>query len=729
MILFSSLLIGCNGLSSSTESNKSSSSIKEGASKGSKPGDSSSDNEDESEDEAEGEDKYETKNRNEDPLSEDEDFFGGTENPTGGPKDDSKEAEAVATMVVYMDAETGSDKNDGSTPEKALKTLDKLNSKVLLPGSWVLFKSGQVFAGTLKASVDGTEEEPLVYSAYGDTKKGRPVISGNGAEFAVRIEGASNITLRNLEITNISPGGVTSCKGAVLIGNMLNDAMKNITVENCYIHDVNSTVNNMGQKPYERVYGGVSVLMFGGTKCRFENLNILNNSISKVFAGIYMNSFNYVFLNGWDAEVGFSNEINVKGNVITDVEGDGIVISNANKAMIENNIVRVHSKSYNAYVAGIWVHHVDGGDEFDVVVQNNESAYGRAYAADSQGFDLDNQANNCLLQNNYSHHNSGGFLLDMGSGGNNVVRYNVSFEDQRYFISQIGHYTRVYNNTFYSTSDNMYFVYYDWNGWVDTHARNNVVYMGGKRGKLGGMPKTTTNNCFYGVLGSPTSAGNFQLDPLFADPSLVGNGRDSVKGLALQAASPCIDAGAVIYAAPKTDFFGNPIQGTVDIGALEFQGTKSASVSKKAYVPDDYSPNSKYKIVNRLTNKALTVSGDGNIVVEEFTGSSNQAWLIQSTSGNSYRILSLKSQLCLTLREVDKANQEVYLSPFIAGDVSKNWVIFATRNGGLMLSSWNSPGFKPGIGPKASDPKLKVFSAYPGDVEPGRLEWDIVMFK
>ena len=65
----------------------------------------------------------------------------------------------------YVDAVSGSDKNDGLTPETAWRTLDRAGSVSLPAGSVVLFRRGQVFHGIMKIY------SGVTYSAYGEGAK------------------------------------------------------------------------------------------------------------------------------------------------------------------------------------------------------------------------------------------------------------------------------------------------------------------------------------------------------------------------------------------------------------------------------------------------------------------------------------------------------------------------------------------------------------------------------
>ena len=73
--------------------------------------------------------------------------------------------------TVYYVSNKGSDGNDGKSPNKAWKSLDKVSSTALKPGDYVLFERGGYFRGSLSTKAGVT------YSAYGTGAK--PIICGS----------------------------------------------------------------------------------------------------------------------------------------------------------------------------------------------------------------------------------------------------------------------------------------------------------------------------------------------------------------------------------------------------------------------------------------------------------------------------------------------------------------------------------------------------------------------
>ncbi|HOE61730.1 MAG TPA: hypothetical protein PK770_04855 [Kiritimatiellia bacterium] len=80
--------------------------------------------------------------------------------------------------VMYVDDTAGSDAAEGLTPDRAWKTLDRVNREPLIPGDRVLFRRGGVWRGQLVPR-SGTNGAAVTYGAYGTGAK--PVLQGSVA--------------------------------------------------------------------------------------------------------------------------------------------------------------------------------------------------------------------------------------------------------------------------------------------------------------------------------------------------------------------------------------------------------------------------------------------------------------------------------------------------------------------------------------------------------------------
>lgn len=81
----------------------------------------------------------------------------------------------TAAKTYYVDAESGNDNNDGMSELKAWKSVRKVNSASFVPGDTILFRRGGRWNEQLIISSSGTEEKPIVFSAFGEGNK--PIIS------------------------------------------------------------------------------------------------------------------------------------------------------------------------------------------------------------------------------------------------------------------------------------------------------------------------------------------------------------------------------------------------------------------------------------------------------------------------------------------------------------------------------------------------------------------------
>lgn len=406
--------------------------------------------------------------------------------------------EGRASATYYVDSKGGSDRNDGLSPETAFKSLFMVSSKFFQPGDKVLFKKGETYSGALTIKGYGTESNPIQFGTYGEGDK--PVISARGGT-AVMIK-ATYITFDGFEITN--PNGLIG----INVIPAQNGANKNITISNCYIHDINYTRED--QFTYEKS-GGIIVYADGIEPVWFEGVKVTNNTIEKTSRMGILYTTQWAYRPGrWGkntpgTEHAYKNDnenwfvflnSSISNNTVTDVRGDGIMGCGAKGLVIERNVVynaySTEKNGSNSAAAGLWTTNTN-----DSVIQYNEVGYTKlpAGGTDGDGYDIDISEVNTTVQYNYSHNNEGGFLLICNlNDGNNisknaVVRYNLSVNDGGkgntgyMIITNQNPGTQIYNNTFFTNKPGV-------------HVSMIHIF-----GGLGTTPKdfTFTNNIFASV--------------------------------------------------------------------------------------------------------------------------------------------------------------------------------------------------------------------------------------
>ncbi|PYM36070.1 MAG: hypothetical protein DME15_04920 [Candidatus Rokuibacteriota bacterium] len=102
--------------------------------------------------------------------------------------------------TLYVDAEHGDDRKDGTSPATAWRTLDKANHAVM-PGDTVLLR-GTFSAQQIRPEVSGTPAKPITFRSYtGQTA----VLDGGSGGVGVRLEGSRYIVVERLRIQHV-PG-------------------------------------------------------------------------------------------------------------------------------------------------------------------------------------------------------------------------------------------------------------------------------------------------------------------------------------------------------------------------------------------------------------------------------------------------------------------------------------------------------------------------------------------
>jgi hypothetical protein len=496
--------------------------------------------------------------------------------------------------AVYFVSPDGSDSRSGLSADEAWKTIDKVNQIELQPGDQVLFKARGVWSGQLKPQGSGQEGKPIILSSYGG--QDRPIINIGKAEGAgIRLTNQSWWEISNIEITSgCAPEVGIGRQGIVAMIRGAAQPVRHIVVRNCYVHDL------WGQLGGRSEYSGMNscaILVRGGrgSNATLDDVLIENNRIER---------FDKV---GIVVEGGQSGVI-VRGNVMDNLGGDGIIVGGGSKALIESNVVRRSclrsgdpdlpgDENWWPHTAAIWIQHTT-----QTVMQFNEvyDTGRQPRNGDGEAYDFDFGCQKCICQYNYSRNNHG-LILVMYNATDNICRYNISENDQTHLIQlqcNISERNIIHNNVFYvdhGTADLDFFCGDKGDkakGKLGGYFHNNIFYATGQGRfrtvytsgfawerkfddsvKLPKEPGTMFHhNCYFGPWknGLPDDTEKLVVDPLFVAPGTGGEGMRSLGGYMLRPESPNINSGIPIQGNASRDFYGTPLkEGAIDIGAYE----------------------------------------------------------------------------------------------------------------------------------------------------------------
>ncbi len=327
---------------------------------------------------------------------------------------------AAGGKQYYLDSRSGNDRYDGSSAGQAWRSLDRLNQVTFGPGDRILFKRGGDYAGAFQPKGSGAAGSPIVVDAYGEGAL--PHLHADGrSPSTVRLQNVEYWTLRNLEISNRGPQPAPRRTGVHLFHQDFGIA-HGIVLQGLHIHDVNGV-------PVKQQGGGSAILVEakGSTlPTRYQDLTIADNTIER------SQRDGILFLAAGNRTGGLATGVIVRGNRMSEVPGDCILVRGCDGALIERNTVsRCGVLPRGEAAAGIWPF-----DSDNTLIQYNEVSDHQAYA-DGQAYDADFRCRHTIIQYNYSHDNVGGMALvcnDGRSGGDigntgTIVRFNVSIND------------------------------------------------------------------------------------------------------------------------------------------------------------------------------------------------------------------------------------------------------------------------------------------------------------
>ncbi|NDV61021.1 right-handed parallel beta-helix repeat-containing protein [Puniceicoccales bacterium CK1056] len=518
----------------------------------------------------------------------------------------------LVASTYYVDPVSGSDLNSGTSAGSAWQTLGKVNNWNFGPGDQILLKAGATFMGKIVLSEDnGAAGNPIVVASYG--AGAAPIIDASGYLAGVVIRDSEYIEVRDIEITGdggaMVDGSPETNRYGVYAKNSSCGALNNIILDNLFIHDIYPNVGTASDGATATTHQGFGISMDGGDATLSQNIQISNCVIDTVgFKGIELKKL---------------GNIEVIDNQLQDIGGPGIQVTTVSDLVVRGNSIdssgsfvdsRMHGRG-----SGIWPY---GSDRVLIEKNTVQNALGKA---DSCGIHIDSLNNDVVVQYNLSINNAGGFIEILGKNVNCAYRYNISINDGARVVGQPSNGPGTLNNV--QPGQIIWTSGYNFaadEGPTNSYLYNNTIYVGtGITGNFNIHESTDglliANNIFYVVdpTADVTPAGlddytvamadrvvwnnnlyqttgivpTFNLDlfgetgevigdPLFANtggltaadyiPSSTTFVED--QGIAI----PLITGdtvGLLIGLEVATDYFGNPVIGLPDMGAIEIGGT------------------------------------------------------------------------------------------------------------------------------------------------------------
>ncbi len=355
-------------------------------------------------------------------------------------------AKSAFDRVIYVDAVKGSDSNTGTSPAKAIKSLEKLNTMKIDGGCEVLLCGGQTHKGIIEiVGVNGSSKgkKRIHIGSYGD---GKATIDAFGYPAAVKIFDSSYVDVTDLKI--VADGGPEDMpnymyrdsdskvdgRQAVWIRAAKNN-VRDIVVYNVDMNDIYFFPKDCADIPEERPcrmwstegerrYGWGIMATLSSEDVVFDGLTIESCNVKDISHTAYK------VIGRGGGRTGIRNPISnftiTKSNAIN-VGGPGMqfayvrgCVMNYSRTLFSGN--RDEARKWGRG-SGVWIHNCDG-----VLFEYNHHE-GSQGIADCCGAHIDVGNKNVIIQYCYSKDNAGGFVEILDRNENCTYRYNVSVND------------------------------------------------------------------------------------------------------------------------------------------------------------------------------------------------------------------------------------------------------------------------------------------------------------
>ncbi len=508
----------------------------------------------------------------------------------------------VQAGTFHLDSAGGRDTNDGSTAETAWQTLRQAGRHKFQPGDVLQIKRGSRFTGSLDLTLSGTSARPIIIEGAGEGLL--PVIDSRGFIAGVRLSGSHHVVLRDLRIT--SDGGATTDGGSktlrygVLVQADEGGSTSQVTLENLEIDSIFPERAAESEGRNASTHLGTGIAIVGSPGFSSTGFTVRNCAISRTgFKAIDLKNL---------------RQVRVLDNRIKDIGGPAIQPGRVDDLVVRGNTVDGSGSSadprMHARGSGIWPWTCNR-----VLIEKNTFRHARG-PADSCGIHIDFDCRDVIVQYNLSQDNEGGFIEILGNNHNCAYRYNISINDgsrikkkggplQEGKVLWTSGYTGrkkdkngpynsyIYNNTIYVGPDSRscFSISSTTDGIL---VANNIFHIMGKTVNVPGDQDDrkekvvdciscalVRNNLYFSKSVLPPGLPVHDLGMLAGDPEFAKPGGTEAtdyipRNIALVrnrgipiARLEGDKIGLKIGLLVTRDFFGNPINGNPDLGAVE----------------------------------------------------------------------------------------------------------------------------------------------------------------
>jgi hypothetical protein len=495
--------------------------------------------------------------------------------------------------TYYLDSELGNDGYDGRSIQKAWATLERANEVEYEKGDTLLIKRGTRYSGTLSLiGLSGTSKQPIIVEAYGSATE-RPLIDGKGYLAALSVTDAEWVVVKNLSLTSDGGDAIEEKAHKERIGAYVKNA-RQITLDGIHAKRIFATIATKSE-------GKRNVTAYGhGIRIEdSQGIDVFNCVVTETgHFGIHGRRSANITVK--DCKTDHTGCSGIQFNTSTNVLIQGSVFNNPGSFIDE----RMHGRG-----SGSWV----WGCE-NVRYDRNHFLNARG-KGDSCGVHIDFNCRNIVVERCFSMNNEGGFIEILGNNFNCAYRYNISVNDgfrkkgkdgahQEGKVFWLSGYqgsrkppygpfhSYIYNNTIYVKEDALarFSVSPTTRGAL---VANNIFHLLGPTEHVGGDQKKYKKNdsAATGII----FANNLYVREGLIPPGFVSKEEDAIVGDVCftnpGGARPedyvplnrelIVDRGMVVQPLPEDeiglsvglevteDFFGNPVQGRPDIGAVE----------------------------------------------------------------------------------------------------------------------------------------------------------------